>query len=65
MWLICDSNDHDVILTLILSLKRKNKSKENKKEILNEKTSIQASHVWQVAEHAGHWKILELVSQSY
>ena len=30
-------NDHNIILTLISSLEKKNKLKENKKEILNKK----------------------------
>ena len=39
---MCDSMILTLPLTLTLSSKWKNKSKENKKEILNKKASVQA-----------------------
>jgi len=44
MWLMWQ-HDHDITLVLTLSSKEKINWKESKKEILNEETSIQASHV--------------------
>ena len=46
MWLMYDSMIVMLLLTLILSFKIENESRENEKEILNEKTNIQASYVW-------------------
>ena len=37
--------DHDVTITLTLSLEKKMTQKENEKEILNKKTIVQALHI--------------------